>query len=69
MKLEFKARQHYGRHDFYPSNEAARQVLRLKRRFSGQDSKSLKLDELEILKQLGFDVVMELETTTFKKLG
>ena len=56
MTLEFKMREHFGRQDFYPENEAARLVVEFKRKIGGENIKCLKRDELELLKKLGHEI-------------
>lgn len=60
MMLEFTVKKHYGRIDLYPSNEAARIVLRLKQcHVFGEKKKLVKcigLEELELFKLLGHEV-------------
>ena len=60
MMLEFVVKKHYGRMDLYPSNEAARVVLRLKQcHVFGEKKKLVKcigVPELEFLKLLGHEV-------------
>ena len=63
MKLEFKIKQHYGRTDFYPDNEASTVALELKRRISRDDNvKCFKQDEIEILKALGHEIRISIGT-------
>jgi hypothetical protein len=56
MILEFRLREHFGRQDFYPENEAARLVVAFKRMTGGDKIKCLKRDELELLKKLGHEI-------------
>lgn len=56
MTLEFRMREHYGRQDFYPENEAARVALEFKKRVASGPVKCLKREELELLKKLGHEI-------------
>lgn len=68
MTLEFTMKQHFGRADFYPSNDHARLVLSLKQLWSPSEVKALKADELEILSLLGHKIKIVSQTETdFRK--
>lgn len=71
MLLEFESKQHFGRVDLYPYNEAARLVVEYKRRFySKRDApkvKSVSPEELELFKLLGHEIRI-VEVKDFNKL-
>ena len=76
MMLEFTVKQHFGRVDLYPSNEAARLVVRIKQaHYSGLTKtliKCISLAEVELFKQLGHEVrlIQEFDVSKLKsKIG
>lgn len=57
MILKFKTKEHYGRIDFYPANEAARVALEFKRLIGkAEHIKAFKLEELKALENLGHEI-------------
>ncbi len=66
MILEFLVKHRYGQVDLVPSNDGAKLVLKL----MGGTRKVLRQDELAILKELGHEIKLTIETdAVLKKIG